>query len=77
MRYSLVSSKMPACDVLVDSLSAHKNTPETEACMFRRAFVHVAFVKTAHVKNGRQVDTCFPYFTSLVHWLLWILIVRE
>ena len=40
MRYSLVSSKKPAYDVLVDSLSAHTNTPETEACMFRRAFVH-------------------------------------
>ena len=29
---------------------------------------------SADVKNGRQVDTCFPYFTSLVRWLLWILI---
>ena len=71
MRYSLVSSKMTASDVLESSLSAHTNTPETEACMFRRAFVHVAFC------TGRQVDTCFPDFTSLVHRLLWILIVRE
>ena len=31
VRYSLVSSKMTACDVLVNSLSVHTNTPETEA----------------------------------------------
>ena len=37
----------------------------------RSCLLHSA--QTAHVKNGRQV---VPHFTSLVHWLLWILIVR-
>ena len=33
-------------------------------------------LRSARVKNGRQVDTCFLDFTSLVHRLLWILIMR-
>ena len=55
MRYSLVSSKMTASDVLESSLSAHTNTPETEACMFRRAFVHVAFCTCAEWKTSRYM----------------------
>ena len=55
MRYSLVSSTMTASDVLESSLSAHTNTPETEACMFRRAFVHVAFCTCAEWKTSRYM----------------------
>ena len=59
MRYSLVSSKMTACDVLVNSPSAHTNTPETEACMFRRAFVHVAFCTCEEWRTGALASVDF------------------
>ena len=65
MRCSLVSSKMTACDVLVNSLSAHTNTPETEACMFRRAFVHVAFCTCEEWRTGRYMLSLFYFFSAL------------
>ena len=66
MRYSLVSSKKPACDVAVDSLSVHTQAHMKlrPACSGERScLLHSAQI--AHVKNGRQVDACFPHFTSL------------